>query len=81
YLDVSHLNSNPAHIAAEIRDRIRETTQLTASAGIAPNKFLAKVASDWRKPDGQYEVTAESIPDFVETLPIEKIWGVGKRTA
>lgn len=81
YLDVSHLKSHSASIAAEIRDRIRETTKLTASAGIAPNKFLAKVASDWRKPDGQFEVTEDGIAEFVEALPIEKIWGVGKRTA
>ena len=81
YLDVSHLDSDTANIAAEVRDRIRETTQLTASAGIAPNKFLAKVASDWRKPDGQFEVTEDGIAEFVEALPVEKIWGVGKRTA
>jgi DNA polymerase IV len=81
YLDVSQLRSGGRYIAAEIRARIRETTQLTASAGIAPNKFLAKVASDWNKPNGQYEVTADGIADFVAALPVEKIWGVGKRTA
>lgn len=81
YLDVSHLQSESACIAAEVRARIFETTQLTASAGIASNKFLAKVASDWRKPNGQFEVTEEDIAGFVETLPVEKIWGVGKRTA
>ncbi|MCP5542190.1 MAG: DNA polymerase IV [Akkermansiaceae bacterium] len=81
YLDVSHLASEGAAVAAEIRARIRETTGLTASAGIAPNKFLAKVASDWRKPDGQFEVTAEILDEFVRALPVEKIWGVGKRTA
>ncbi|MCB1076562.1 MAG: DNA polymerase IV [Verrucomicrobiae bacterium] len=81
YLDVSGLESEGATIAGEIRTRIRETTGLTASAGIAPNKFLAKVASDWNKPDGQYEVTPEGVADFVRALPIEKIWGVGQRTA
>lgn len=81
YLDVSHLKSESATIAAEIRDRIRETTQLTASAGIASNKFLAKVASDWRKPNGQFEVTDDGVEEFMEDLPIEKIYGVGKRTA
>ncbi len=81
YLDVSQLKTEGGHIAAEIRARIRETTKLTASAGIATNKFLAKVASDWRKPDGQYEVTEEGIASFVAALPIEKIWGVGKRTS
>ncbi len=81
YLDVSHLDSAPASVAAEVRARIRERTGLTASAGIAGNKFLAKVASDWRKPDGQFEVGADQVADFVEALPVEKIWGVGKRTA
>ncbi|MGY8644257.1 MAG: DNA polymerase IV [Verrucomicrobiales bacterium] len=81
YLDVSHLDSETATIAAEVRDRIREETKLTASAGIAPNKFLAKIASDWEKPDGQFEVLESEIDDFVYSLPVEKIWGVGKRTA
>ena len=81
YLDVSHLDSEAASIAAEIRSRIREVTALTASAGIAPNKFLAKIASDWEKPDGQYEVRSEAIAEFMIDLPVEKIWGVGKRTA
>ncbi|MEX2578606.1 MAG: DNA polymerase IV [Verrucomicrobiales bacterium] len=81
YLDVSHLRSEGASVAWEIRERIRERTGLTASAGIAPNKFLAKIASDWRKPDGQFEVREEGIVEFLENLPVEKIWGVGKRTA
>jgi len=81
YLDVSHLRSEPTAVAAEVRARIRERTGLAASAGIATNKFLAKIASDWNKPDGQFEVTAEGIDGFVRELPVEKIWGVGKRTA
>ena len=81
YLDVSHLDSSAASVAAEVRMRIRERTGLTASAGMAGNKFLAKVASDWRKPDGQFEVAADEVADFVAELPVEKIWGVGKRTA
>lgn len=81
YLDVSHWRSSAASIAAEIRHRIREQTQLTASAGIAPNKLLAKIASDWRKPDGQYEVEQGSIAEFMAALPVEKIWGVGGKTA
>lgn len=81
YLDVSHLHSEAASIAAEVRTRIREETGLTASAGIATNKFLAKVASDWRKPDGQFEVMEEKVDDFMKDLPVRKIWGVGKRTA
>lgn len=81
YLDVSHLNSQGASIAAEVRSRIFEKTRLTASAGIAPNKFLAKIASDWQKPNGQFEIRPEGVADFVQQLPVRKIWGVGKRTA
>lgn len=81
YLDVSHLQSEASSIAAEIRHRIYAETQLTASAGIAGNKFIAKIASDWNKPNGQFEVDEDQLDDFLETLPIEKIWGVGKRTA
>jgi DNA polymerase-4 len=68
-------------VAWAIRERIREETGLTASAGIAPNKFLAKVASEWNKPDGQFEIRAEEIESFLTDLPVDKIWGVGKRTA
>lgn len=81
YLDVSHLDSEGSTIAWEIRERIRHETGLTASAGIAPNKFLAKIASDWNKPDGQFEVHEGEKEDFLAELPVEKIWGVGKQTA
>lgn len=81
YLDVSALKSGPAAVASEIRHRIRERTQLTASAGIGPNKFLAKIASDWRKPDGQFEIRPEEVESFMPTLPVERLWGVGGRTA
>lgn len=81
YLDVSHLGSEAASVAWSIRERIREERGLTASAGIAPNKFLAKVASDWNKPDGQFEVRSEEIDGFLEGLPVEKLWGVGRHTA
>lgn len=81
YLDVSHLNSEAASVAWEIRERIRLETGLTASAGIASNKFIAKIASDWRKPDGQFEVRDDEVADFLAALPVEKIWGVGKATA
>jgi len=81
YLDVSHLGSEAASVAWAIRERIREETGLTASAGIAPNKFLAKVASEWNKPDGQFEIRVEEIESFLTDLPVDKIWGVGKRTA
>lgn len=81
YLDVSRLDSEPASVAWAIRERIREERGLTASAGIAPNKFLAKVASDWNKPDGQFEIRPGEIEAFLEDLPVGRIWGVGQRTA
>ena len=80
YLDVSE-DSRPAFaIATEIRTRIREETSLPSSAGIAPNKMLAKIASDWKKPDGQFEIKPEEVKDFIKKLPVRKLWGVGPRT-
>ena len=67
-------------IAKEVKRRIRENTGLTASAGIAPNKFLAKIASDFKKPDGLVEIKPEGVQDFLRDLPISKLWGVGKTT-
>lgn len=83
YLDVSDSSQHQGSaslIAQEIRDRIFKELQLTASAGIAPNKFLAKVASDWNKPNGQYTITPTQITSFVKQLPVSKIPGVGKVT-
>lgn len=68
------------HIAAEIRARIKEELHLTASAGISYNKFLAKIASDYNKPDGQFVVTPSEALDFIAQLPVEKFWGVGPKT-
>jgi DNA polymerase-4 len=65
-------------IAEIIRAQIREETQLTASAGIAPNKFLAKIASDWNKPDGQCVIRPQQAFDFLTPLPVGRIPGVGK---
>lgn len=83
YLDVSRnmagLPSATA-VASAIRQAIREELQLTASAGIAPNKFLAKIASDWRKPDGQFVIKPHQIDDFLTPLPVERIPGVGRVT-
>ena len=80
YLDVSE-DSRPAFaIATEIRTRIREETSLPSSAGIAPNKMLAKIASDWKKPDGQFEIKPEEVKNFIKKLPVRKLWGVGPRT-
>ncbi|WP_022977159.1 DNA polymerase IV [Nevskia ramosa] len=81
YLDVtenlSGLSSATA-VAEAIRDAIRDELNLTASAGIAPNKFLAKIASDWRKPDGQYVIRPREVEAFLAPLPVAKIPGVGK---
>jgi DNA polymerase-4 len=84
YLDVSqNLRGLPTAwaTAKEIRSRILEETALSASAGISYNKFLAKLASDYRKPNGQFAITPEMGPAFVETLPVAKFHGVGPVTA
>lgn len=84
YLDVTenHKGINSATlIAYEIRSRIFETTGLTASAGISVNKFLAKIASDINKPNGQKLIAPEEVLPFLEELPIEKFYGIGKATA
>ncbi|MEE8365597.1 MAG: DNA polymerase IV [Gammaproteobacteria bacterium] len=84
FLDVSNCKlyrGSATLIAREIRKRISQSIGITVSAGIAPNKFLAKVASDWNKPDGQYVITPGEIESFLADLPVRKIWGVGKVTA
>ena len=84
YLDVSesaHFDGSATLIAKEIRRLILAETGLTASAGIAPNKFLAKIASDWKKPNGQFVIRPRDIEKFMPPLKIEKLWGVGKVTA
>ncbi|MFC3195204.1 DNA polymerase IV [Marinicella sediminis] len=68
-------------IAREIRKRIYAAHELTASAGVAPNKFLAKIASDWNKPNGQFVITPSQVAAFMVDLPVKKIYGVGKVTA
>lgn len=84
FLDVTHAEAcqgSATLIAREIRERVRKELKITLSAGVAPNKFLAKIASDWNKPDGQFVITPDRIEAFVETLPVRKIYGVGKVTA
>ena len=84
YLDVTYNKLNMASaplIAKEIKAKIREKTQLTASAGVSFNKFLAKVASDINKPDGLTVVTPEKASELIDKLKIEKIFGIGKVTA
>ena len=68
-------------IAQDIRARIAKTVGITASAGVAPNKFLSKIASDWNKPDGMFVIRPHEIDAFVAVLPVEKLFGVGKVTA
>ena len=68
-------------IAREIKQKIHERLQLTASAGVSYNKLLAKIASDWRKPDGLTVIHPDRALDFIAQLKIEKIWGVGQKTA
>ena len=84
YLDVSealHCQGSATLMAREIRARIAADIGITASAGIAPNKFVAKIASDWNKPNGQHVVLPEQVDAFVAALPVKKIFGVGAVTA
>ena len=84
FLDVTdNLQNNPSAtlIAKEIKERIFQETHLTASAGISYNKFLAKIASDYNKPNGMFVITPEQAVEFIKTLDIECIYGVGKVTA
>lgn len=83
YLDVSNSElrrGSATLIAQEIRQRTKEELDLTASAGIASNKFLAKVASDWNKPNGQFAIPPEKVADFMQDLPVKNIPGVGPVT-
>lgn len=81
YLDVSHRREYAWTLAKEIRKKIYKTTQLTASAGMSCNKMLAKIASDWKKPNGQFAVLPDEIEGFMKSLPVSKIYGVGPKSA
>ena len=84
YLDVTRNAWGTRHatpVARRLKEQIREETELTASAGVAPNKFLAKVASGWNKPDGLTVVSHERIETFLHELPVDALWGVGPVTA
>ncbi|HLW35116.1 MAG TPA: DNA polymerase IV [Chthoniobacterales bacterium] len=80
YLDVTSYPAAPGPLAQTIRDLIFQKTQLTASAGIGPNKLIAKIASTMRKPNGQLEVAAAEVPEFMTNLPVREIWGIGEKT-
>jgi DNA polymerase IV len=83
YLDVSENKTGlptATQVARTIREQIRTELNLTASAGVAPNKFLAKIASDWRKPDGLFVIQPEEVDSFLLDLPAGRLPGVGKVT-
>jgi len=83
YLDVTENKTGlttATRVARTIREQIREETNLTASAGVAPNKFLAKIASDWRKPDGLFVIQPADVDAFLLPLPVGRVSGVGKVT-
>jgi len=84
YLDVTENSLNQPlamEVAKYLKRRIHEETSLTASAGVAPNKFLAKIASGWKKPDGLTVIAPERVESFLQQLPVEALWGVGPVTA
>ena len=84
YLDVTENAWGEAlatTVARRLKDQIREATGLTASAGVAPNKFLAKIASGWKKPDGLTVIAPERVESFLQGLPVDALWGVGSVTA
>lgn len=84
YLDVTHELTgltSATETARVIRAEIRRETDLTASAGVAPNKFLAKIASDWKKPDGLFVIRPQEVEAFLEPLAVEKLPGVGRTTS
>jgi DNA polymerase-4 len=80
YLDVTAHAGAPGALAQVIRDMIFQKTKLTSSAGIGPNKLVAKIASEINKPNGQFEVTPDQVAEFMIELPVRKIWGIGEKT-
>src|SRR5512140_1814986 len=84
YLDVTEHAGGGAlgtAVARRLKARIKADTGLTASAGVAPNKFLAKIASGWKKPDGLTVISPERVEPFLQQLPVDALWGVGPVTA
>jgi DNA polymerase-4 len=84
FVDVTgtrRLSGSPREIAAAIKKRIKSEVGLTCSVGVAPNKFLAKIASDMDKPDGLFVIEPDRVIDFIDDLPVEKVSGVGRRAA
>jgi DNA polymerase-4 len=84
YLDVTENSwgeSLGQVVARRLKEEIKHATNLTASAGVAPNKFLAKIASAWKKPDGLTVIAPERMEQFLQKLPVDALWGVGPVTA
>jgi DNA polymerase-4 len=83
YLDVTENKTGlptATRVARTIREQIHQKLHLTASAGVAPNKFLAKIASDWRKPNGLFVIQPDNVNGFLSPLPVSRLPGVGKVT-
>ena len=84
FLDVTgteHLFGTAAEIGRQIKQAVREEVRLVVSVGVAPNKFLAKIASDLRKPDALVIVESDKVEGFLDPLPVERLWGVGKQSS
>ncbi len=84
YLDVTDsplFQGSATRIAQMLRAEVEKQTGITISAGVAPNKFLAKIASDWKKPNGLFVITPDQVEEFVDQLPVKKLHGVGIKTA
>ncbi|WP_457807976.1 DNA polymerase IV [Kushneria sp. EE4] len=84
FLDVTHIErmqGSATWMAQWLKQEVQQRVGITISVGVAPNKFLAKIASDWQKPDGLYTITPDQISEFLDQLPITKLHGVGPATA
>ena len=84
FLDVTgseHLFGPAVEIGRQIKQAIRQELRLVASVGVAPNKFLAKIASDLKKPDALVVVEPDKVQEFLDPLPVERLWGVGKQSS
>lgn len=80
YLDITGIDKDPIKVAMEIKDRVKKEMGLTLSVGLSYNKFLAKLASDWNKPDGLKIITEDMIPKVLFPLPISKVYGLGEKS-
>ncbi|SCG82608.1 DNA polymerase IV [Proteiniborus sp. DW1] len=81
FLDITDVEDNPIKIAEEIKRKVMKNTGLTLSIGISYNKFLAKLASDWNKPNGLKVITENMIPDILLPLPVKSVYGIGPKSA